>query len=85
MKLGIFSIYDSVTKSYQTPITFPNKESAMRAFSNEANNPDSSICRNHADYSLCHVAEFDLETGIVSPLEPMESLGLATKFIQTEG
>lgn len=80
MKQYIFSVYDSKAEMFNQPMFFKAKPEALRAFQDEANRLDSAIFKHPGDYSLFLIGEFDVETGLITPLTPPQSLGLGLEF-----
>lgn len=64
MMFSLFSVYDSAVGTYSPPIAYRSLGQAIRAFQQEARNPDSGIGRSLKDYTLFRVGAFDDSTGI---------------------
>jgi len=69
MKLKIFVIHDSKAEAYIQPFFQSTYGLAERMFTDEANNPESNICKHSEDFTLFYLGEFDQETGLME-LEP---------------
>lgn len=82
MKLKIFSVYDSKALAYGVPFFMPSVGSAVRAFSDLANDPQSMVNRHPTDYVLYEVGEFDDTVGGVVSVQPFVNLGNGGNFIQ---
>jgi hypothetical protein len=80
MKLLVFSVFDSKAEVYGTPIFFPTKGLATRAFEDQCNKPDSPICQHPGDYTLFCIGEFDPDTGSLIPLGSPSSLGTGVEY-----
>lgn len=80
MNLEIFSVYDSKAETYMAPWTATNKATAIRAFSDQCNNPDSSFSRHPHDYALMHLGSWDDQTARYETLEVPTNMGLAHEF-----
>lgn len=80
MKTKIYSIYDSKAEAYNQPIFVQTKGQALRAFTDEANNPDSNICRHAADFTLFEIGEYDQLTGNIQTYDIKTNLGCAIEF-----
>ncbi len=84
MKNYVFSTYDSKSEIFHTPMFLKTRAEAIRAFSDEANRPDSAIFKHPGDYTLFCLGEFDLESGLITPLTTPSSLGLAIEYQQKQ-
>lgn len=80
MKFVIVSVYDSMVNEYVKPGAVDTTGNAIRGFQQEANNPESNIFKYPDQYTLFHVADFDTDTGVFTPLQTPKSLGLALNF-----
>lgn len=78
MKLKVFTVYDSKIGAYMTPFFARAVGEAMRNWESACNDPESMMCKHPADYTLFETAEFDDSTGVITPLQTLHSLGLAT-------
>lgn len=81
MKTKIYSIFDVKVGAYNFPFTMRSNGEALRAFADMANSGDTKIGQHPEDYLLYAVGEFDDERGIVTPLQPHETLGKAVEFV----
>lgn len=77
-----FAVYDLKALCYGVPFFMPNVGSAVRAFSDVANDTQSAISRHPSDYVLFQVGEFDDNKGTLNPIVPLISLGLASDFVK---
>lgn len=68
MKIGIYSYKDNVN-GFMTPNFEVYDPAAVRGFAYAVNNPGLMNFKPE-DYSLWKIAEFDSETGVVTPVEP---------------
>ena len=59
---------------------FQAKPEAIRAFSDEANRPESAIFKHPGDYTLFQIGEYDIQTGLLVPLPTPSSLGLGVEY-----
>lgn len=73
MIYGLYSIRDAKT-GFMPPQLDMNGDSAIRNFEHAVLNPNSLFYTHASDYSLWHVADFDIETGQVIPLVPANHL-----------
>lgn len=80
MKIQIFSIYDSKAKVFSQAFFSPNIAVALRSFSVAVNDRETQLFKHPEDFSVFHIGEFDDDTGLLVPLLPVVSLGLAANF-----
>lgn len=80
MKQFIFAVYDSKAEIFNQPMFFKGKGEALRAFSDEANRQESAIFKHPGDYTLMLLGEYDVETGLLTPLPTPQSLGLGLEY-----
>lgn len=83
MNLKIFTIFDAKAEAYQTVFTARATGEAIRQFADMANDHDTQIGRHPADFTLFELGEFDLHSGIISPLETKRPLGVAHEYIES--
>jgi len=62
----IVAIRDTATQSFASPVGVPHAAVAIRSFQQEANNPDSQVCKHAAEFELWMIGEMDMETGVLS-------------------
>lgn len=67
MIIRLFAVYDAVAKAFATPFVMRSDGEALRAFTQEVNNPASQLHASHADFSLHVLGEFDDATGVIVP------------------
>jgi hypothetical protein len=82
VKLLVFSVFDSKAEVYGTPVFFPTKGLATRAFDDQVNNPESQISKHPGDYTLFCIGEFDMDTGQLVPLGSPASLGTGVEYVR---
>ena len=80
MKQYVFSVYDSKAEMFNQPMFFKAKGEALRAFEDEANRTESAIFKHPGDYTLFLIGDYDVETGLLTPLGTPQSLGLGVEF-----
>lgn len=80
MNQHIFAVYDSKSEMFMQPMFFKAKGEAIRAFADESNREKSAICIHPEDYTLFHIGEYNVETGLITPLTTPTSMGLATEY-----
>lgn len=64
MKMKMFSVYDSKAESFITPWFQPTHGLAERIFTDEVNNPKSSMNHHPEDFTLFYLGEYDPTTAI---------------------
>lgn len=77
----IFSVYDVKAEIFNQPFFMSTKGEALRAFSDLANDSQSSIAKHPGDYKLVYIGMFDDVSGEVDEVE-RESLGFASDFVE---
>jgi len=71
MKLLMFSVFDSVSRTYGAPFFSPHVGLASRMFGDELSSSTTSVMTLHpTDFDLFLVGEFDTETGQCVPQTP---------------
>lgn len=70
MKLQAYSIFDQVAGVYAQPAFYNHDKLALRDFITLANDPNTQVSLNPADFSICHVGDFDQDLGIFTAKEP---------------
>lgn len=84
MKDLLFAIFDVKMKMFMSPFCGRNVDSALRQFSDMCNQPNGHLIRHPEDYVLYEIGEFDVEHGLVSPLNPVHVVGKALDFIKRD-
>lgn len=82
--MKIFSVYDDKAKAYLPVFQSATIGTAIRAFTQAANEEESPFYKNAADYTLFMVAEIDQDTGVVTPEKTHTNLGKALQYIEPE-
>lgn len=82
MKQLVMSVYDSKAEMFNQPMFFKAKGEAIRAFIDEVNREGSALKMHPEDYTLFNIGEFDVEIGLLTPLNTPQSLGLATDYVE---
>lgn len=80
MKHKIYSIYDSKIELFAKPFYMHSRGEALRAWGEVVNDPETTICKHPADFTLFELGEFDEETGKFANLQTPVSLGLAIEY-----
>ena len=79
MVTKIFSIFDTKAGVFSRPFQMTTIAEAIRAFSDLANDSQTSISKHPGDYQLVHIATFDDNTGLYQNAEK-QYLGYASEF-----
>lgn len=79
LKQKIFTIYDSKTESYHTPIYYPTTNAAIRAFKDAVNDKQTSISQHPEDYILFCLGEYDVLTAEINSHAP-QSIAVGSEF-----
>lgn len=82
MKIHIYSVYDSKTEVYGQPNFMLNKGTALRAWQDAANDPQSTISKHPADFTMFEIGYWDDDTGTIVMHPAKISLGTALEFIK---
>lgn len=77
----MFSVYDSKAQVFGTPFCFGTVGLALRAFTDLAKDPQSTVSRYPMDFCLFQVGEFDDNKGVVISVAPHVNLGLASSVL----
>lgn len=75
-----FAIYDAKAESYGPPFFEQSKGSAIRAFTEAANDRTSTIGKYPADFSLFHIGTYNPDDARMESLKTSVHLGLALEF-----
>lgn len=70
MMLGLYAVYDRCSRVYDGPIPQSNDDTAIRAFTQMVNNPQSTVAQSPEDFTLFVVGQFDNATGEIIPQVP---------------
>lgn len=82
MRFRMYSIRDRLT-GFMTPVLEQSDPVAMRNFrmACDVQKRDQSIVAfSPSDFSLYHIADFDSETGILSPVSPLDFICQGDSF-----
>lgn len=83
MILKMFSILDIKSDTFNTPFFFKAVGEAVRAFSDLANDANTTVGKHPEDYKLIQIGVFDDNTGVVLADEDCpKSLGFANDFVK---
>lgn len=78
----IFTIFDKKIPVHKSPFVVESVEDAIRSFYRVANDSRSDINMFAGDFALYRVGELDINTGHVSPVEPVEFVVDASSLIK---
>jgi len=84
MKLEIYSIFDEAAKAFNTPFFMANKAMALRAFTDLANDSQSSINKHPGDYKLYKIGTFNDENSNIESIEIPELIAHASDAITNQ-
>lgn len=82
--MRLYSVYDVAVKAYGLPFAARTNSEAIRGFQKEANSENSALFQSAGDYTLFCIAEYDDETGVITPLSGFENLGTALQYKSTD-
>lgn len=83
MIFGIYSIRDTKCGFLQ-PSLDQNNEVAVRNFEHAIQRVDSLFFTHPQDYSIYKIAEFDTDSGIITPIQPIQHLADADALLRKE-
>mgnify|MGYP006959789755 FL=1 len=66
----LFSTFDRVAGTFESPAPFVSEPVAIRAFKNVIDNETSFTGLNYRDFDLFEVGLFDTSTGVIEPVSP---------------
>lgn len=81
MILKVYSVYDTKAHLWMQPFFLAAHGQAVRAFSDEANSPQSQLGRHPNDFILFCIGEFDDNSAVLAPTIPPLQLGVAADFV----
>jgi hypothetical protein len=79
MLVKMFTVFDSKAEAYLPPFFLNSTGLACRSFTETSNDPNSSICKYAADYTLFEIGTFDDQKGAITQIEP-HNLGTALSY-----
>lgn len=80
MKWEVLSVYDSKARVFMKPFYNTNVAVGVRLFADVANDPEQSMCRNGADYTLFHLGTWEDDKGAYEQFAQPINLGLAESY-----
>lgn len=81
MNLNGYSIFDRKAGIYHAPFFAVSHGSAIRSFSDLANDRSTTIGRHPVDYVLFHIGVFDDSSGMFVPMSPPAHVGDAGSLV----
>jgi len=78
----VFTVFDSKSQAYLPPFYSPAIGSAIRSFSDSANQVDHPFYQHPEDYCLMHLGIFDDASAKFETLDVPASFGLAHEHIE---
>ena len=78
--MGVFAIYDSKAEAFLQPWFSPTKATAIRSFSQAANEETSDFNRFAEDYTLFEIGSWEPASGVLVMSEAKVPLGTALEF-----
>lgn len=84
MKLKVFAVYDSKSENFGTPMFMLTEGVATRSFEDECNRKESQLYQHPEDYGLFHIADYEDQSGVITPLKQPKSLGMAIEYKKSE-
>ncbi len=83
--MQIYTVYDSKAEAYHQPIFSHNKATAIRSFTQAANEKGAEFQIHAEDYTLFEIEHWDEQTGTITPHDAKISLGSANEYVKNEG
>lgn len=83
MIVNIFAIKDSASRAFNQPFSMHTFGQAIRAFQASVNDESSQINKNPEDFSLYHIAEYDDNTGVITPVD-ITLVARATELLESD-
>lgn len=81
MILKVYSIYDSKAEAYVRPFFAPTKGLALRSVLAALQDPNHDLSKYPADYTLFELGEWDDQTGLFTPHNTKQNLGVMLEHI----
>lgn len=79
MKLHMYSIYDCKSGVYRMPYCSLRRDEAIRLFAVDCSIKETELHRFAEDFTLFHIAEYDTDTGLITPFVAPISVISATE------
>lgn len=81
MKYPVFAIRDFKT-GFLSPTCEANAPAAVRNFEHACARSDSLFFSHPEDYALYRIGEYDTDSGVISPISPVEEIMTASQALQ---
>jgi len=78
----VFCVLDSCAGTFSTPHLFVSEAEAVRAFTAQANNPETPVGQYPHDFALMYMGIFHDDNGIFELNDVPKNMGLATSFVK---
>lgn len=82
MKISIFTVFDQKASAFLQPFFSPTVGTAIRAFSDTINDPNSMLSKHPADFTLFEIGGFDDQSGVVDSLTSHINHGVGLQFVK---
>jgi len=80
-ELRLFAVRDVKAEAFNAPFCFQTAGQALRAFSDEVNNPNSSLSKHPEDFFLYELGVYEDSTAAFTILPAPRLLGTAADFV----
>lgn len=80
MKLTIFAIHDIKADLFGPPFYMTTIAEALRAFTDLADDPNTTVGRHPGDYRLMQLGTWDNEKGVFNTDQEHKNLGFASDY-----
>lgn len=84
MRVNVYAIHDVKAGAFLQPWFAPTHAMAFRNIEKSMRTPNSPFSDFPADFTLFKVGEFEDDTGEISPVVPIESLGNFLQFVSSQ-
>lgn len=81
MKYVLVAVRDQKAQNFTAPAMQFTREVALRTWANEINSPEQArtpAAQNPEDFTLWHIADYDADTGIITPITPPQQIAVAS-------
>lgn len=81
---NVFAVFDTKVGAFMQPFFSNNQQTAMRAFTDAAMDPSTTLSKHPEDYHLYHLGSFNDETGELSSIRPVSLCTAAGVIIKEQ-
>lgn len=81
MTSNIYAVRDELI-SFMSPFAERNDDAAIRGFKQACSDPNLLYASQSSDFTLYKVAEFDFDTGVMTPISPILMICRGDDFVQ---